>query len=365
MRPLLPAAEAERRLGMIFPRPAFDTVLSSPLAAWAVTAMLYVGAVADDESPTVWARPSTITWQQDSVLSKHTTGAERVAWRTAAARSQRELETLLATWGERHQPRYRENSRETLRDETLKKWYQLGAVKRLGGVPTSSGRPTWALEQHFADLFNPALMGDDLVEAISAWVDTHMAPGQRLRAQHARQRDRQGQAVTVTLPDGQSRILEPGLSSLILKNVIEVWAPKALKQPVVLTISEPGAKLLVDDELLLAQIGLTLDVRNVLPDALLADIGTEPVQFWIIEAVATDGPITDSRRGDLLAWAERQGINPSDCRFLTAFESRGASVAKRRLKDLGSGTFAWFMDEPDHALSWSSIAPRWDYGWPP
>lgn len=357
MRPLIQAAEAERRLGMIFPRPAFDTVLSNPLAGWAVAAMIYAGAVAEDESPTVWARPSTITWQQDSVLSDHGTDSERVAWRTAAARSQRELESLLATWGERHQPRYRENSRETLRDETLKKWNQLGAVRRLGGVPTSSSRPTWALEQHFADLFTPTLTDHALADAINAWIATHMAPGQRLRAQQARQRERQGQAVAVTLPDGQSRVLEPGLSSLILKNVIEVWAPKALKHPVVLTVSEPSAKLLVDDELLLAQIGLTLDVTNILPDALIADIGADPVQFWIIEAVATDGPITDSRRDDLLAWALRQGIDPSHCRFLTAFESRGASVAKRRLKDLGSGTLAWFMDEPDHAL-------RWDLAWP-
>lgn len=92
MRPLIQAAEAERRLGMIFPRPAFDTVLSNPLAGWAVAAMIYAGAVAEDESPTVWARPSTITWQQDSVLSDHGTDSERVAWRTAAARSQRELE---------------------------------------------------------------------------------------------------------------------------------------------------------------------------------------------------------------------------------------------------------------------------------
>lgn len=364
MRQLIEAVEAERRLSMIFPRPAFDTVLSNPLAGWAVAAMIYAGAVADDESPTVWARPSTITWQQDSVLNDHRSDADRLAWRTAAARSQRELESLLAVWGERHQPRYRENSRETLRDETLKKWNQLGAVRRLGGVPTSSSRPTWALEQHFADLFDPALTEHPLAEAITAWIATHMAPGQRLRAQQARQRERQDLAVTVALPDGQTRVLEPGRSSQILKNVIEVWAPSALTQPVVLTISEPSAKLLVDDELLLAQIGLTLDVTNVLPDALIADIGSEPVQFWIIEAVATDGPITDSRRSDLLAWAQRQGIDPSHCRFLTAFESRGASVAKRRLKDLGSGTLAWFMDEPDHELTWRPIVARWDLRWP-
>ncbi len=358
MRPTIDPAEAERRLGLIFPRSALDTVLSSPLAGWAVAAMIYVGAVAGDEDPPVWARPSTITWQQDSVLTEHISDAERLAWRAAAAQGQRKLQSLLATWGVSHEPRYRENSRETLRDETLKKWNELSAVRRRAGVPTSSSKPTWALELHFAELFDPALAeGDALDNAIANWTANRMAPGYRLRAQQARQRERQDMSVNVTLPDGTVRALEPGRSSLILKNLVEVWAPRALREPVVLTISEPGAKLLVGDQLLLAQIGLTLDVSNILPDALIADVGTDPVEFWILEAVVSDGPITERRRQNLIDWAQRQGIDPDHCRFLTAFESRGAAVARRRLKDLGTGTYAWFVDEPQHAL-------RWDLMWP-
>lgn len=357
MRALIQPGEAERRLCMVFPRSSFDTVLSGPLAGWAVAAMIYVGAVAGEEDPTIWARPSTITWQQEAVLTERGSDADRLAWRSAAAKRQRDLQELLTTWGYRHEPRYRENSRETLRDETLKKWNELSAVRRRAGIPTSSSKPTWALEPHFADLFDPELRDMALDDAIAGWTSNRMTPGYRLRAQQARRQERQGEAVKVTLPDGSVRDLEPGRSSLILKNVVEVWAPRRLKQPVVLTISEPGAKLLVGDQLLLAQIGLTLDVSNILPDALIADIGTDPVEFWIIEAVASDGPITDQRRKDLIDWAERQSIDPSHCRFLTAFESRGASIAKRRLKDLGSGTFAWFVDEPDHSLRWDLIWP--------
>ncbi|MFT3832488.1 MAG: BsuBI/PstI family type II restriction endonuclease [Micropruina sp.] len=357
MRPLIDPAEAERRLAALFPRSAFDTVLSSAQAGWAISALIYAGAVVDDEAPTVWARPTTVLWQQESVLAFHTTDADRAAWRRSALKGQAALQSLLTEWGEHHEPKYRDTSRETLRDETFKKWNELGAMRRLAGLPTSSSKPTWALEQHFADLFDPGLQGDALNTAVDAWIARHMAPGQRLRAQQAHLLHKARQAVQVVLPDGTVRTLEPGLSSLIIKNVVEVWAPRALQQPVVLTISEPGAKLLVSDHAVLTSIGLSLDVNNILPDALIADLGADPVEFWIIEAVASDGPITDSRRRDLLTWAEGQGIDTDDCRFLTAFQSRGAAPARRRLKDLGAGTLAWFVDEPDHAL-------RWDLYWP-
>jgi hypothetical protein len=83
----------------------------------------------------------------------------------------------------------------------------------------------------------------------------------------------------IQLPDGTTRTLEPGHSSLIIKGVIEAWAPARLTQPVVLAISEPGVKVHVGDERMLQALGIRLDVNNVLPDTLIADLGAEPVQF--------------------------------------------------------------------------------------
>lgn len=76
----------------------------------------------------------------------------------------------------------------------------------------------------------------------------------------ARDRDREQYAVTVTLPGGKSRTLEPGEASLILKGVVEQWAPARLGDPVVLTISEPGKKLVVADNETLLAAGLNINV---------------------------------------------------------------------------------------------------------
>lgn len=359
MRTLLARAEIHARLRLVFPPNAFDTVTSNPLAAAAAAAMLYVDAVvADDVSSAAgarWARPSTVLWMSDAAY-RHDAAGDRAAWHAAALKNQSRVVALLAAWGETFEPWYRDNSRETLRDETFPRWLGFGALRYREGVRVNSSEPRWALAASFADLFDPDLTGDDLREAIEAWRENHLTPGDMLKVRTARARDRHQYAITVDLPGGETRALEPGQASVILKGVVEQWAPARLGEPVVLTISEPGRKLRVADHETLVAVGLSIDVSLLLCDALIVDLATRPVTFWMVEAVASDGPIDDDRKRDFLRWAEDHRIPASACRFLTAFTSRHSAAARRRLKDLAVDTYAWYADEPDRELSWSTIA---------
>jgi hypothetical protein len=291
----------------------------------------------------------------DVVLS-HDQVHERDAWRAAAERGKRAVEELMQQWGEIFQPRYADNTRETLRDETFSEWHEQGALRQRYGIATSSSLGRWALDADFAELFDPMLLDLGLDAAIENWRDTHMTPGARLRATRAADRVRSEHEVRVALPGGAIRSLEPGDASVIIKGVIEEWAPRRLADPVVLTISEPGDKIFMGDAALLRRLGIGIDVTRVLPDALIADLAVDPVAFWVIEAVATDGPIDERRRAKLLAWAEEQRIPLSACSFLSAFISRSDGAARRRLKDLAVGTFAWYADEPDRELAWYEMA---------
>lgn len=355
MRSLLPRDEVQARLQRIFPRDAFDPVHSNPLAASALAAMLYVDAVVPDTGPlpddASWARPSMCLWMSDEVYAVDDPD-RRAEWRGACLVSRKAARELEASWGVISEAWYADNSRETLRDETFPAWLEHGALRDRPGIPTTSSRPRWALADGFADLFDPALEGDALEAAIEAWRSTHMSPGDRLRISTLRDRERAGHAVEVTLPDGVTRSLEPGSASLILRGVLQDWAPSRLVDPVVLTISEPGDKVYVADASRLRALGLTIDAGNLLPDSVIVDIGTTPPTFWIVEAVATDGPVTEDRRRQLLRWAEDQRIPPASCRFLSAFLDRNDAAAKRRLKDLATDTFAWYASEPTRELAW-------------
>lgn len=359
MRPLLSHQECVDRLELIFPKAAFDSVLANPLAGWAVLAMLYCDAVvpasgelAADET---WVRPVGVLWLSDEALT-HDDAAERSAWARAAAGStaKKKVAALLTSWGEAFNPKYGDNSRETVRDETFPNWLAEGAMRMRPGVKTTSPAPRWALTDAFADLFDPALSGQALLDQIEAYRSTHMTPGGRARARTAQLRSDQEHAVTVTLPGGVQRSLEPGEASLILKGVIEQWAPVRLADPVVICVSEPGDKTYTDAKMV-QSLGLSIDASTLLPDAIIADIGPVETEFWIIEAVATDGEISERRKTKLLKWAASQNIPESSCRFLSAFGSRQAAPAKRRLKDLAAGTFAWYADEPTRELSWYEL----------
>lgn len=145
---------------MIFPPAAFDPVMSGPLAAAAVAAMLYVGAVVTDEGDpqpeNVWARPSMVVSMSSEALT-HTADDERLVYAQAAVRSIKDVVALLKAWGHAHHPWYAANSRETLRDETWPKWRENAAARKLPGIPTSSSKPRWALAASFANLFAPSL----------------------------------------------------------------------------------------------------------------------------------------------------------------------------------------------------------------
>ncbi len=111
----------------------------------------------------------------------------------------------------------------------------------------------------------------------------------------------------------------------------------------------------VADAARLRALGLTIDTSSLLPDAVIVDIAAKPPTFWIVEAVASDGPVTEDRRKQLLRWAQDQRIPPGSCRFVSAFASRHAAPARRRLKDLAAGSYAWYADEPGRELAWYEI----------
>lgn len=357
MRPPITQAEATQRLLRIFPRAAFDTAMSSPAAGLAISTFIHIDAVcaADDDLGSVrWARPSAVMWMSDAALAR-SDDADRLAYRSAALRGESKVTDLHSDWGERFLPIYKGNSRENLRDETFPLWVEHGALRRRGDKATTYPGPIWALIDDFADLFDPALADEEFQSAAEQWRTHHMDPGKRLRAKVATQTEALAHAVVVGLPGGGSRTLEPGKSSLIIKGVIEEWAPRRLIRPRVLAISEPGDKVNLGEAQLLQALGITINPSSALPDVLIADIGTDPEQFWIVEAVGTDGPVDEPRRRELLEWATQQNIKTGSCAFLTAFRSRNDPATRRRLKDLASGTWAWFADEPGHELAWYQL----------
>lgn len=361
LRPVVDRNLCEERLKIVFPPVAFDTVLSNRLAASSVAAMIYVGAVVNDEGDphpeNVWVRPQTVLSMSDEALAR-THDGDRLAWAAAAAKGVKAIVTLLEQWGVEYNRWYATDSRETIRDETWPKWRSHHAVRERQGVVKTSSRPRWALTASFADLFDPGLNGVELTDSIEDWRATHMSPGDLIKIQYVNILAKSEYQTPVMIPGSGIRYLEPGIASAIIKGIVEQWAPRRLITPVVVAISEPGTKVWVLDSAKMADAGISINVSSVLPDAIILDAGDTPPTFWIIEAVASDGEINEDRKDKLLTWAADQYIDPLHCRFVSAFSSRNSPPARKRLKDIAVGTYCWFLDEPDCELAWNELPRR-------
>lgn len=344
--------ESTLRLRRIFPAELVeDRVVAGSLAGAAVFVCLYVDAV-DGRNK---IRPSTVLWMCDAAARRSTLERRR-AWHRAATQNHDAVRALLETWGVEHRPWYAENSRETLRDEVFRAWLRLGAIERDESIATTSSRPAWSLTGDFAALFDGSVRGRPLDDLIEEWQDAHLGPVGLARRAIARRRAQTSQAVTVHLPNGTARELRPGDSSLILRGVVEELAPRLMSEPAVLAISESARKVALLDEDLLRDLGLKVEADRLLPDAILFDAGSGI--FWFVEAIATDGEISEARKQELLRWASAQGIAPGACGFVSAFLSRTHDVFRRRVASVAWGTLVWFLDEPDKAFRLEELEPE-------
>lgn len=300
---ILSREQCTARLKRIFPAEVVeDPVVCGSLAGAGVFVYLYAEAVEGARK----IRPSTVLWMCDEA-ARWRAKRRRDAWYRAAITGHDAVRDLLAEQGIDHKAWYAENSRETLRDEVFRSWSRLGAIERDEAISATSSKPAWSLSGDFAALFDSRLRDKSLDDRIEVWQDAHLGTVGLTRRAISRRRAQAGHSVSVRLPTGAHRSLRPGDSSLILKGVIEEFAPRTMKEPAVLAISESARKVDLLDEELLESLGITIAPDRLLPDALLFDAASG--SFWFVEAVATDGEINQARRDDLLRWAEAQGID--------------------------------------------------------
>ncbi|HEX5321874.1 MAG TPA: BsuBI/PstI family type II restriction endonuclease, partial [Stellaceae bacterium] len=163
--------------------------------------------------------------------------------------------------------------------------------------------------------------------------------------------------VLVTLPNGETRQMEAGPSSVITKAVLEVFALRFLENPAVLWVSESGNKVIQRDDRLAQELGLKIEADRLLPDTILVDLGPSEPLIVFVEAVATAGEITDARRTAFLELTVGAGFNPTQIAFVTAFQDRGTAAFRRAIANLAWGSFAWCLSEPEHLIVLDGTRP--------
>lgn len=334
--PYVPRELVAERLPLIFPEGTPNRVYCvRELAASTVFAMLYIGAV---EQSSVRLGPVHV-YRMTDTQAANDSHEERLSYRSNLRKKSYEVP------GKRW---YADNTREPIRDETLREGLvAVGAVIEDKSVPTTSGKPRYALTTDLAALFDPALQGEELESAILKWQDEHLNKGALARISLMRMGAADQEGVLVHFPNGETRTLSHGPSSLISRAVVEVFAMRFLVKPAVLWLSESSNKVAMQDLRMASSIGLDIEAQRNLPDLILVDLGPSNPLIVFIEVVATDGAISARRQDALFELTDKGGFKRSQVAFVTAYADRESAGFKKTVTGLAWGSFAWFMSEPD------------------
>lgn len=338
--PLPPVSEIHKRLKKIFPEGSPNrSNCTWEIAAKTIYVMLYVNAV---EGYDTWLRPDQVTRMTDKQAGK-LDPAEREKWAK---------ESLMKSKGQIEGRWYAVNTRESIRDDTLRAGLIAnGVVIERQGLATTSPSPRYALKADFASLFKRGLTGEVLEKTIADWQEQNLTPGALARITIVRKGGvAGGDHVTVNFPNGETRRMAPGPNSVISKAVIEVFALRFLEVPTVVSLSESRTKVVSRDDELAKSIGLNIKAEKNLPDIVLADLGPKHPLLVFVEVVATDGPVTKQRKKALIALSKDAGFSAEHVVFLTAYLDRSEAAFKKTVDSIAWGSFVWFVSEPENLV---------------
>lgn len=338
--PLLNRDQVRERLLEIFPEgTAYRADTTNQTAAATVFVALYIGAIEGSGQLLGPKHVYRMTEEQAALTDTASRAVYIAAIRSPVGRIEG------ARW-------YADNTREGIRDDTLREGLvAIGAVVARTDIPTTSSKPRYALTVSFAALFDPSLTGAHLVKAIAAWQESALSKSALARLAINKQgAGKSADKVIVTFPNGETRLLKPGPSSELTKAVVEVFAPRFLVEPAVVSISESATKVIARDDALAKSLGLNIQADKNLPDAILADTGLEHTLLVFVEVVANDGPVSERRKAALLELIDEAEFPQEHVAFVTAYLDRSAAPFKKNVNILAWGSYAWFASEPDGLL---------------
>jgi hypothetical protein len=328
------------RLPDIFPEGTINRgYLIREMAASTVFTMLYIGAIEDSDVQLGPMHVYRMTHEQSAMSNDE----DRIAYRTMVLK--RNFNPEGTRW-------YADNTREPIRDETLREGLiQIGAVVSLSGIPTTSSKPRYMLKKEFALLFDPSLADEALTEHIASWQSKYLSKSALTRISLAALgKNNPDEDVLVSFPNSETRWLSPGLSSVISKAVIEVFAKLFLEIPGVLWLSTSGDKVIARDEKLASKIGLNIQADKDLPDIILVDLGPDDPLVVFMEVVATDGAISDRRQLAIYDLTDNAGFAREQIVFVTAYMDKNSAGFKKTISGLAWNSFAWFVSEPENLV---------------
>jgi len=237
------------------------------------------------------------------------------------------------------QKRYKENTRESVRKQTLHQFVQAGIADANPDCPT---RPTNSPKYVYA-ITSEALetIRHFGTEKWSSALAEFIAKKGRLKDRYDKRKEQN--QIPVKLPQGDCVTLSPGKHNELQNQILQKFLPNFFPKSKVIYLGDTAKKMLFFDETEATKLNIPITQHDELPDIVLYD--EEKNVLLLIEAVTSVGPVSAKRQIEL----EEMLKNCKARRiYVTAFPD--FRVLKRHITEIAWETEIWLADNPDHMI---------------
>ena len=248
--------------------------------------------------------------------------------------------TQIMGWMSEHYGKsYAPNTRETIRRFTLHQFMGMGLVDL---NPDDPGRPVNSPNNVYQ--VHASLLGlvkahgtDGWERSLPEFLDS-LALRNRLG-----ERERDMAQIPVELPGGGELLLSAGGQNVLVKDIIEEFAPRFVPGGYVVYVGDAGDKYLHYDAEYMAELGVVIDEHGKMPDVVIHHVDRD----WliVIEAVTSHGPVNPLRRAQL---KELFANCRSGLVYVTTFQDR--DTMRAYLSEIAWETEVWVADAPTHLI---------------
>jgi hypothetical protein len=240
---------------------------------------------------------------------------------------------------------YAENTRETVRDESIKPMLAAGLLLHNPDQPdraVNSPKNCYQIDEHALALLR--------CYGSKHWktkLGNYLADRETLVVRYAKEREMH--RIPLKVRAGHELTLSAGEHSELIRKIIEQFAPRFVPGGELVYVGDTGAKWGYFDRELLETLGVRVAHHGKMPDVVIY----YREKNWLIlaEAVASSGPVDGRRQTELSALFEgcKAGLV-----FVTAFPNRG-EIMRKFLSVVAWETEVWCASDPTHLIHFNGV----------
>lgn len=234
---------------------------------------------------------------------------------------------------------YAENSRETIRRQTLHQFIQEGILLHNPdnpGLPTNSKNNHYKLTPDFINLVQ-SFKTKDWEKELSYFIKNLYS------LQNKYKEKREFNKISVKLANGKKLTFSPGIHNKLQIDVIKEFAPRFIPGCELLYVGDTAKKNLFIQEKRMIELNIPYDEHKKLPDIIF--YFKDKNWILLIEAVTSHGPVSQKRLIELKESLKQTSCDPV---FISVFPN--TKLFKKFAHEIAWETEVWIAEIPDHMI---------------